>query len=462
LIVLPYRLLRPDAEIAFLSFALADAITATLSGLRSIVVRSSLTALRYGVDAPDLKAIGEEAAVDLVLTGTLLRAGERVRVIAQLTEVETGSALWSESLQLPLDDLFQLQDTLTQRVVGSLARPLTARERRLIRRDVPASARAYELYLRGNSVSARVGDWSIGRDLYLAALEEDPVYAPAWVQLGRCHRLLAKYSAKPATARRDMERAEAAFRRALELNPDLPAAHSQYAQFELEGGRPREGMMRLLERAREGAPDAQIFAGLVHALRYCGLLEESLTADRVARRLDPTVATSATFTWLALGRYEEAVATGDQSGGADTLALVALGRTEDARTLARETIERLSSSPMQVLVPFFEAILMGLEGDHAATTVLAGPALRAIPDRESHFLTASWLAHFGAVDESVSMLDGVVDGYYCLNTLLAASWLEPVRRHPALPTLLERAAAGRERSVTSFLELNGPELLAPP
>jgi eukaryotic-like serine/threonine-protein kinase len=218
-------------------------------------------------------------------------------------------------------------------------------------------------------------------------------------------------------------------------------------------------MMRLLERARAGAPDAQIFAGLVHALRYCGLLEESLSADRVARRLDPNLATSVTFTWLALGRYEEAVAVGDQSGAADTLALLALGRAADARGRARATIEQLSSSPMRVLIPFFEAILAGLEGDRAATAVLAGPALRAIPDRESHFVTASWLAHFGALGESVSMLETVVEGYYCPTTLLAASWLEPVRRHPAFPSLLERAAAGRERSVTSFLELSGPELL---
>lgn len=220
LIVLPFRLLRPDAEIDFLSFGLAGAITATLSGLRSLVVRSSLAAVRYAGESPDLKAIGNDAAVDLVLTGTLLRAADRVRVTAQLADVATGTVLWSESRQVPLGDLFQLQDDLTQHVVSSVATPLTARERRMIRRDVPATARAYELYLRGNQVGAAANDWAIPRDLYRASLEEDPDYAPAWAQLGRCYRLLAKYGSDRDGARQDAARAEEAFARSLELNPE--------------------------------------------------------------------------------------------------------------------------------------------------------------------------------------------------------------------------------------------------
>ena len=73
--VLPFRLLRPDAEIDFLAFSLADAVTNSLSPLESLVVRSTLAAARYASNAPDLQTIADEAKVDVVLSGTLLRAG---------------------------------------------------------------------------------------------------------------------------------------------------------------------------------------------------------------------------------------------------------------------------------------------------------------------------------------------------------------------------------------------------
>ncbi len=84
LMVLPFRLLRPDAEIDFLAFSLADAVTNSLSPLESLVVRSTLAAARFASDAPDLRTIASEANVDVVLSGTLLRAGEALRVSAQL------------------------------------------------------------------------------------------------------------------------------------------------------------------------------------------------------------------------------------------------------------------------------------------------------------------------------------------------------------------------------------------
>jgi serine/threonine protein kinase len=100
LMVLPFRLLRPDAEIEFLAFSLADAVTNSLSPLESLVVRSTLAAARFAAHAPDLRAIASEAKVDVVLTGTLLRAGDLLRVSAQLLEAPAGTVLWSHSAQV--------------------------------------------------------------------------------------------------------------------------------------------------------------------------------------------------------------------------------------------------------------------------------------------------------------------------------------------------------------------------
>ena len=95
LIVLPFRMLRPDPEIDFLSFSLADAITASLGTLESLVVRSSLAAARFKTDGPDLSALASELDVDAAITGTLLRAGTQVRVATQLVEAQGGRLLWS-------------------------------------------------------------------------------------------------------------------------------------------------------------------------------------------------------------------------------------------------------------------------------------------------------------------------------------------------------------------------------
>jgi serine/threonine protein kinase len=142
LIVLPFRVLRPDPETDFLAFSLPDAITSSLSGLESLIVRSSLAAARFASEVPDLKTIAVEADVDVVLTGTLLTSGGQLRVSTQLMETPSGALIWSKTSHVALRDIFQLQDDLVNRIVESLSLPLTAREHRRLKHDVPTSPTA--------------------------------------------------------------------------------------------------------------------------------------------------------------------------------------------------------------------------------------------------------------------------------------------------------------------------------
>jgi DNA-binding winged helix-turn-helix (wHTH) protein len=245
LIVLPFRVLREDPDTDFLAFSLPDALTLSLSGLTSLVVRSSMAAARFGGAADaDPKTIAAEADVDVIVTGALLRAGDQVRVTSQLTEASTGTLLWSATAQAPVGDLFQVQDELARRIVESLKLPLTRQDQRLMQGDVPSSAKAYDYYLRGNRLSQDSKQWAVARDLYLRSVEEDPQYAPAWARLGRIHHVMAKYLPTGATSGLDL--AEQAFRKALELNPDLPLTHKLYAQLDVERG---------MARGRDGAPN---------------------------------------------------------------------------------------------------------------------------------------------------------------------------------------------------------------
>src|SRR5204863_8615949 len=192
IVVLPFRVLRPDPETDFLAFSLPDAIATSLSRLGSLVVRSSVTAARFAGDAPDLKALAAEADVDRVVMGTLLRAGDQLRAAAQLVEAPGGTLLTSHTVQAPLGDLFRLQDDIARRVVEALSLPLGGSGVSPFP-DTPHDARAYELYLRGNEMARTYAGLSRARDLYERCLELDPRFAPAWAYLGRCHRVTGKY-----------------------------------------------------------------------------------------------------------------------------------------------------------------------------------------------------------------------------------------------------------------------------
>jgi TolB-like protein len=140
--VLPFRILRPDEGSDFLAVSLPDAITSSLAAIDSLVVRSSMTASRYAASGLDIKAIAEQAQVDAILTGTILSDGEHLRVNSQLIEGRDGELLWSKTSTVSLRDIFHLQDDLVDRIVESLHGPLTAREQRALKHDVPASALA--------------------------------------------------------------------------------------------------------------------------------------------------------------------------------------------------------------------------------------------------------------------------------------------------------------------------------
>jgi len=146
--------------------------------------------------ATDPKQIATEAGVDAILTGSLLRAGDQIRVTCQLVEAPSGTVLWSETVSSTLRDLFHLQDELSQGIVQSLLLPLSDRERHSLRHDVPASAKAYEYYLRANQLLAvpTPENMKLARASTLQCLETDPEYAPAWACLGRVNRYIDRFA----------------------------------------------------------------------------------------------------------------------------------------------------------------------------------------------------------------------------------------------------------------------------
>src|SRR5215831_8430192 len=456
LIVLPFRMLRPAAQTDFLAFSLPDALTNSLSGLESLVVRSSLVASRFGGDAMDPRKIGTEAGVDVIVSGTLLHAGDGIRVSSQLTDASAGTLLWSHTTQVSVGDLFQVQDELVQRIVDSLSLPLTARERRMLHSDVPASTRAYEDFLRANQLSLDAKQWSVARDLYERCVEDDPRYAPAFARLGRIRHVMAKYL---ETGRREeLDQAETALRRALELNPDLALAHKLYAQLEVDLGRAHDAMVRLVGRARSADPE--LFAGIVSTCRYCGLLEASLAGAARASRLEPGIRTSVPHTWFLQGDHERVARTKlHENPYVVSISLGELGRQQEAISALRE-LEKTTWTRMR---DFMVAARTLLEGDDAQSVAAVNRIVASdFRDPEGLFYLARHLARLQQVPPALELFERVVEGgFFCFPAMTHDPWLDPLRKKPAFAKRLRQAETQHREAVAAFIELQGERVLSP-
>jgi tetratricopeptide (TPR) repeat protein len=351
-----------------------------------------------------------------------------------------------------------LQDELAERLVSALSLTLVGRDEGP-RRDVPASARAYELFLRGNEVAR---DWTRvheARDLYDRCLKEDPGYAPAWARLARCHRLAGKYFLEEPAA--NVARAESALKRALEIDPDLPFAHKVYAHIEAEGGRAREAMARILGLARRRRSDPEVFVALVHACRYAGLFEASLAAHRETRRLDPHISTSVSYTHWMRGDFEAVLA---ESGDRDDIelplfALQGLGLHDEASRY----VDRLPrQSPIPVLQRIYEMADALVKDDLGRARQALRQTAGSHTDPEALFIYGSGLARVGDKDGAVTFLTKAVDGGFLLPEAWQHPWVAGLLDRADVIALQARAEAGRQEAEGVFREAGGPELLGLP
>ncbi len=459
LIVLPFRVLRADPDIDFLAFSLSDALTTSLSGLDSLLVRSSLTASGFASQPVDLDVVAAKADVDAVLTGTLLRAEDQLRVTAQLAEVPSGTVRWSQTMQVQLGDIFQLQDVLTTRIVESLAVPLSAHDREALKQDVPATAKAFEFYLRANQIAYQARNWPVARDLYRQCLEEDPRYAPAWARLARIYRVIGMYSGDASDDWYTL--AEDAFKRSLDLNPELSIAHNLYTAVELETGRARQAMLRLLERARERSSDPELFAGLVQACRYAGLQRPAIAAHEHARRLEPQIRTAVSHAYLMAGEYQRAIETDrDDPPVVTTLALELMGRRDRAIAHAR----KYTGTGIPPLLRSFFTVNVALFEERQDDALAAGEEtlkMWSLRDPCATYYLARTLASMGHPKAIPMLKRSVEGGFYCYPFFARDPALDRLRTDLEFRDVLRFAEAAYRDAADAFVAAGGERILVP-
>jgi len=363
-------------------------------------------------------------------------------------------------VQTTLGDLFHLQDDIARRVADALSLPLTGAAAPI--RDAPQDSHAYELYLRANELARTYDGLQQARELYERCLELDPSFAPAWARLGRCHRVIGKFIHSTPDSN---ERAQRALDRAIALNPRLTIAHKFYANLEAEVGHSIRAMARLLEEAARHGNDPELFAGLVHACRYCGLFEPSIAAHDEARRLDPNVPTSFEQTIMVSGDIERLLALErpTRSGDADHgIRIIGLGLAGQ-RDRARRMVDQIgSSSRLQAFQAWRSYLLAWLDYrlDDMRTFDVELQTLKIMEDPEAIFQRGWLLCDVGDFESGLEQLQRAVSkGYYVVPTLSTSSQFDGIRREPDFRAVLAEAKEGRRRALAAFRDAGGERLI---
>jgi hypothetical protein len=261
------------------------------------------------------------------------------------------------------------------------------------------------------------------------------------------------------------ERAEDALRRALAINPRLSLAHKFYANLEADTGHADRAMVRLLGEANRHGNDPELFAGLVHACRYCGLMDESLAAHAEARRLDPNVQTGFEQTLLMVGDIERLIAAEAPAiiAGADdgirVMGLGMAGHRDEAR-------ERLLAMKQRSQIPAFqqwtEQLMAWLDRRREDLHFEPGPLgeLKISSDPEAIFVEGWIFCDIGDYEVGLDYVQrSVAKGYFASVTLSQSRQFDALRDRPAFKKMLADAEAGRQRALTAFREAGGERLL---
>jgi DNA-binding winged helix-turn-helix (wHTH) protein/TolB-like protein/tetratricopeptide (TPR) repeat protein len=327
LAILPFKPLVPDERDASLELGMAETLIARIGQGRAAAVRPLSSVRRYAAESVDALAAGRELDVDTVLEGSLQRSGERLRVSVRLLRVEDGELLWTQTFDEDFTSIFEVQDAIAARVTEAMPAISPASTR------VPPPAtrdpEAYVFYASGRFAWTRQDEASLRRAIgfFEQAIARDPQYALAYAGLADSYAVLGVFGIEAPHA--VFPRARAAAQRALEIDPDLAAAHSAAGHIKVQYEHDWTGAERDYARAMQLDPALALThhrIGLLQAMR--GDIDAALASAQTAQQLEPlwlpARATAANYLYYAR-RHDESIEVSQQVLALDERSLNARG-----------------------------------------------------------------------------------------------------------------------------------------
>jgi serine/threonine protein kinase/tetratricopeptide (TPR) repeat protein len=393
--VLPFANMSNDPENEYFTDGMAEELINALSKIQALRVASRTSSFAFKGKNEDISEIGRKLKVSTVLEGSVRKMGNRLRIAAQLINVADGYQLWSERFDRDVEDVFAIQDEISQAIFDALRVILSEGEKKAIERDRTVNMQAYEYYLRGRQF---IHQWSrtgleYARQMFRRAIEIDPEYALAYAGLAdSCSLLYMNCDARE----QNLTQGNVASRRALELGPDLAEAH-------LASGLTHSLSMRFTEAEREFEfamkLDPTLFEAVYHYGRARIAQGEFEQAARLFERacvLRPEDFQAPNFLaqcYVSMGKKEESVAT--------------------YRKARRLIDERLELNPDDARACQLGATMSANLGDHEGATDYARRALTINPDDPLLLYNISCMyALLGNSNEALNCLEKAVDKGY--------------------------------------------------
>ena len=466
--VLPFANLSGDPEQEYLSDGLTQEMIAQLGRLHpatlSVIARTSV--LRYKDGKTPIAQIGRELDVEYVLEGSARREGNRVRISAELIHSGNQTQLWGDVFEREMSGILALQCEVAAKVAESLALRLLPAERERLASARPVNPEAHEAYLRGNQHWMQVTpeNLDIAEKYFDLAIEKDPAYAPAfagraWVWLVRNQWGLTP----PGVAG---PRAKAAALRAIELDSDLAGAHEVLAEVRWLMDWDWDGAWGAFRRAVELNPNvATAQAMYAHFLQIMGHGEEALTRSKRSTQLDPlNPLMQGWYAWVlhVQRRNDEAIAAARAALRLQPGQYVALGglwSAFDGKGLKKEALEaarayvNVAYSDPRVDAALEEGYARGGYGE--AMKCVAEALITRLPEA---FALPSDIAGFYAVagerEKAVEWLEKGLDPHDPFMPYIGVTpWFDDLRPDPRFQALLRKmnlpvAPAGAEPPLT--------------
>ncbi len=283
--VLPFENLSPNADDAYFADGIHEEIISQLGKIASLKVISRTSVMEYRERNENLRTIADELGVTHVLEGSVRRAGDRVRITAQLIMAREDAHLWAENYEREMRDIFTIQADVAQAVAAALRAELTPDEVERIEARPTENAEAYEYYLRAQTS----GRGTLTETLHAAALLDsavslDPGFAAAWARLGQTRVLYIFVGGSEIT----LEEAKQAIDRAVALAPDHPATQLALGFYNYWGLRDYEVALEHFYRVRRLEPSNPLtFTAVGFIRRRQGRWEEAVAEFQNAQALDP-------------------------------------------------------------------------------------------------------------------------------------------------------------------------------
>jgi TolB-like protein/Tfp pilus assembly protein PilF len=322
--VLPFENLSSDKENAYFADGVQDEILTNLARIADLKVISRTSVMQYKTDLQrNLREIGQQLGVAHVVEGSVQRAANKVRVIAQLIDARNDAHLWAQTYDRDLADVFAIQSEIAKAIADQLQAKLSPNEKKAIEQPPTTDLAAFDLYSRAKSLLLTASFSATNeRDLRKAielldeAVKRDPSFFDAYCQLAYAHESLYAAIGSDHTPAR-LALAEAAVQAATRLRPDAAETHLARAQYLYYGLRDYAGALAELEIARRALPnDSRLFELTGYILRRRGQPEEGLQNLQREVELDPRnffTLQQIALSYLNLRRYGETIAALDRA-----------------------------------------------------------------------------------------------------------------------------------------------------